>query len=104
MKKVARTDGLGAFEVAKIRSAIRQVWHRSHARKLCAKRCTGEDGYSFCEKCKQRAPKIFIDHIVAVGDLDGGFISRLFCASSGLMGLCKSCHAEKTAKERKAKK
>ncbi len=103
-KKAAKTDGLGPYEISKIRSAIRQVWQRSHARKLCVNRCIGNGGYSYCEKCKKRAPKVYIDHIERVGDLDGGFIARLFVPSVGLQGLCKKCHDAKTKEERRIKK
>lgn len=101
--KSKKTDGLGPYEIQKIRSAIRQVWQRSHARQLCVKRCIGRGGYSYCEQCKKRAPKVYIDHIVTVGALDAGFIDRLFAASSGLQGLCKPCHQEKTNTERRKK-
>jgi hypothetical protein len=102
--KLEKIDGLGPREIRDIRSSIRQVWHRSHARALCVKRCIGADGFSYCEKCKKRAPKVFIDHIETVGDVDAGFIKRLFVPSKGLQGLCKKCHALKTKMERKRKK
>lgn len=102
-KKGEKTDGLGPVETAKIRSAIRLVWHRSHARQLVVKRCIGDDGFSYCEQCHKRAPKVFIDHIQRVGELDGGFIERLFTPSQNLQGLCKLCHNEKTKEERKKK-
>lgn len=97
-----KVDGLSKKDVAKIRSAIRQVWHRSHVRKLCVKRATGKGGFFYCEKCLKRVPKICIDHVVAVGEVDGGFIKRLFCSSKGLMALCKKCHDAKTREEREA--
>lgn len=103
-RKLANTDGLGPREIARVRAAIRLVWHRCYARKLAVIRCVGEDGFSYCEGCKQRSPKVFIDHIVTVGDLDGGFIKRLFCPSCGLQGLCKACHDAKTKLERKRNK
>lgn len=99
-KKLEKTDGLGPLEIKKIRSALRLVWHRSHARRLAVKRCTGDDGFSYCEKCFDKVPKIHIDHIYNVGDVDGGHIARLFCPSSQLQGLCKKCHNEKTKIER----
>lgn len=99
-KKVQKTDGLGPYEISKIRGAIRLVWQRSLARKIVVDRCTGFDGYSYCEKCLERAPKIFIDHILNVGDVDEGFIARLFCSSDKLQGLCKKCHDPKTKKEK----
>lgn len=98
-KKIQKFDGLGPLEIKKIRAAVRLVWHRCHARRLVVDRCT-RGGWTYCEKCGMRTPKLKIDHIVAVGDLDGDFISRLFCASSGLQGLCKACHDQKTRQER----
>ena len=101
-KKRIKTDGLGPYEIQKIRAAIRLVWHRSYARSIVVKRCVGKDGFSYCEnkKCGKRAPKIFIDHIVRVGDLNGGFIKRLFTPLKNLQGLCKKCHDAKTKEER----
>lgn len=100
-KKLAPTDGLGPLEIKKIRSAVRLVWHRCHARKLVVKRCTGLNGFLFCEKCFDQVPKIKIDHIKNVGDVDAGFITRMFVSSDKLQGLCTKCHNEKTRKERK---
>lgn len=96
-----KIDGLGPREVEDIRKAVRQVWHRSKARGLCVKRCIGKDGFSYCEKCKQRAPKVTIDHIVEVGLVDGGFLERMFIPSKGLQGLCHKCHNDKTKATRK---
>jgi hypothetical protein len=93
-------DGLSPKDIAKIRTAIRKVWHWSVPRKLCMKRATRPDGFSQCEKCKKKVPKVFIDHKIAVGLVDGGFIDRLFCPSKGLQALCKTCHGAKTRDER----
>lgn len=98
--KLAKTDGLGPLEIKKIRTAIRLVWHRSHARALVVKRCTGKGGFAYCETCKKRTPSLKIDHIQVVGDVDEGYIKRLFCPSRKLQGLCKPCHDEKTKGER----
>jgi len=103
MKRKERTDGLGPREIADIRKSIRLVWHRSLARSTAVKRCVKEDGFSYCEKCKEISPKVFIDHIEKVGDVDEGFIFRLFCPSSKLQGLCASCHSAKTKEERRKK-
>lgn len=99
--KIQKTDGLGPYEIKRIRAAIRIVWHRCHARQLCVKRCVGDDGFSYCEICHKMSPKVLIDHIIPVGDVDGGFIERLFCTSKGLQGMCKECHDKKTKRERK---
>lgn len=102
--KLEKTDGLGPLEVKKIRTAIRLVWHRSHARALVVKRCTGKDGFLYCEKCDKKTPQLKVDHIKTVGEVDGGFIARLFCPSKGLQGLCKKCHDLKTKAERQRNK
>ena len=102
--KIKKTDGLGQYEIGKIRSAMRIVWHRSRARQLVVKRCLAAGGFSVCERCFDTVPKIYVDHINAVGDVDAGFIRRLFCPSSELQGICKKCHDEKTQAERKALK
>lgn len=49
--------------------------------------------------------KLELDHIIEVVDVSKGFcdwntyIERLYCSPEGYQGLCRSCHAEKTAKE-----
>lgn len=103
-KKTEKTDGLGPHEIKKIRNALRAVWRYSHARTLVVKRCLGKGGYSHCEKCKKRAPKVFIDHIATCGAVDEGYIERLFCPSSALQGLCKMCHGIKTKEDNKKTK
>lgn len=103
-EKLKPTDGLGPLEIKKIRTAIRLVWQRSHARKLVVKRCQDKEGYFWCENCHEMTPMLKVDHIVQVGDLDDGFVPRMFCPSSGLQGLCAECHKEKTKQERLAAK
>lgn len=102
--KEEKFDGLSPKDISRIRAAIRSVWMWSTPRKIAGSRCIGEDGFLYCEKCKQRTPKIQIDHIIPVGDVDSGFIERLFCPSSGLRALCKPCHQAKTNEQRKAVK
>jgi hypothetical protein len=93
-------DGLGSKNIAQIRTALRQVWSWSYARRLCVKRCLIEGGFSRCERCKATVPKIYPDHIIPCGDVDGGYIKRMFVSSAGLQGLCKKCHDAKTREER----
>lgn len=102
--KEPKLDGLSPKDIENIRKAIRQVWHWSYPKKLVIQRCTGLDGFMKCEMCIKRVPKIFVDHIQAVGKVDSGFIRRLFCPSTKLQGLCKKCHDAKTREERKADK
>lgn len=99
-QKLVKTDGLGPYEIKRIRSAVRQVWHRCHARALVVKRCTGKDGFPRCETCGKKTPVLKIDHIEAVGDVDAGFILRMFVPSKQLQGMCKKCHDAKTRSER----
>lgn len=102
----AKVDGLSMVDIRKIRSAIRKVWHWSYPKKLATARATRPDGFAYCEAkdCPskgEKVPKVFIDHIEAVGDVDAGFISRLFCESKKLQALCAVCHRKKTNEERK---
>lgn len=92
-KKAPPTDGLGPKERKRLASVIREVWYQCHARKLAIKRCMDKEGFSVCSKCKQRTPRIQIDHLVAAGAVDSnGHIKRMFCSSMCLRGLCPECH------------
>lgn len=101
-KKPEKIDGLSPDDIKKLRSAIRQVWSWSHARRLCVKRATDHTtGFATCEQCFAIVAKVFPDHITPCGELDGGYIERMFVPSSGLQALCKKCHAKKTRQERR---
>lgn len=89
-------DRLNENDIKKIKKALRQVWSWSHSRRLVAKRCDLGGGYSRCEHCKKKCPKIFIDHIKAVGTYDKNYIDRLFVSSDKMQGLCNDCHKVKT--------
>ena len=106
VKKVKEVpiDGLSPKDIAKIRTALRRVWSWSYARRLCIKRALTDNEFSICEECKTVVAKIYPDHIIPCGDMDDGFLSRLFCPSSGLQALCKKCHQKKTNAERRALK
>lgn len=100
-KLVEKIDGLGPDDIRKLRSAIRQVWSWSYARRLCVKRATGADGFPTCERCRKKVPKVFPDHIKKVGDLlEPGYLLRMFTPSKNLQALCKKCHDQKTRQER----
>lgn len=100
-KRPEKIDGLGPKEIAQIRTALRKVWSWSRARRLALARAMGKDGYSRCERCKKKVPKVYVDHIEACGSvLDGGYIDRLFVPSKGLQCLCRLCHNAKTKQER----
>ncbi len=101
-KKFQNIDGMGDRDVKNLRSAIRQVWHRSHVRKLVVKRCTRPDGFTYCEKCGACTPKLKIDHINAVGSpRDPDYLIRMWTPSVNLQGLCPKCHNAKTKQERR---
>lgn len=102
-KKTQKTDGLGPHEIKQIRSAVRLVWQRCFARNLVIKRCETSDGFSKCEVpgCGKIVAKVKVDHVDKVGDVDEGFITRMFVPSKKLMGMCKKCHDKKTAQEKK---
>lgn len=106
LKKSARKfDGFSPHLKLKYRNALRMVWRNaSEARKICLKRANIGGGYSRCEKCKTKSPKVFVDHIVPCGELDDGFIERLSVASSGLKALCQACHKIKTKADNAALK
>ena len=101
--KLKPKDGLGPHEIKKIRSALRRVWQYGYARGLVKKRCIREDGFSYCEKCGGCTPALKVDHIVKCGEVNGGYIKRLFVPSSKLQGLCHPCHRAKTKAERTPK-
>lgn len=101
-KKLEKVDGLGPEDTKRLRSAIRQVWSWSHARRLCVRRATNhETGFATCEICGTVVAKVFPDHIKPVGEFSEGFVERMFCPSSGLQALCRKCHGKKTREERK---
>ena len=101
-EKLVQDGGLGPKERKRLRTMIRQAWHwTSDARRIVIKRCLfGKDGFSRCEACKKLCPKILVDHIERCGDIDDGFIRRVFVSSDKLQGLCKKCHDLKTWEEK----
>lgn len=100
-KRPEKIDGISAKDVDRLRQACRKVWSWSHPRKICIARATDKKGFGRCEMCKKRVPKLFADHIDAVGNpLDGEFFKRLFSPSRFLQALCKKCHDKKTNQER----
>ena len=65
-----------------------------------------------CNKCKQEftSKDVEVDHIKPVIDPKKGFqswdvyIQRLFCEEKNLQVLCKTCHKEKSNKEKEVAK
>lgn len=100
-EKKEKVDGLGPDDLKRIHSAVRKVWAWSHPRRLAIKRAVDKKGFSFCEDCLQRVPKVTIDHIDPVGEVGGkDYIKKMWCPSTKLMALCNPCHRKKTNAER----
>lgn len=65
-----------------------------------------------CNGCKKEFPlrEVCVDHIQPVVSTKEGFtdfdryIERMYCSIEGLQVLCKTCHDEKSAEERKKRK
>lgn len=99
-KQTNNIDGLGPRDIKRLTTHIRQVWHWSHPKKLVIQRCTRDDGFAYCERCADMCPKIFVDHIEAIGPFNPRtYIERSFVPSNRLQGLCKPCHNYKTKKD-----
>ena len=104
-KKGEIIDGMSPDLERKYSSAIRKVWAWSKMRRLAIKRATNEDGFGFCEICKEVSPKVKVDHIIPCGNImKPGYMKRLNVSSDGLQVLCPKCHRAKTKAERDAKK
>lgn len=94
-------DGVTRKEIERIRRAVREVWMwTSFPRRLCLKRAMHADGFPRCEACKEKVVKVYADHIHNVGDVDAGFIDRMWVSSKNLQAICKKCHDRKTREER----
>lgn len=85
----------------RMRKVLREVWHlRSWQKKMALARATDAEGFTVCEECHKRAPKVHVDHIIRAGTPDAGFLERLFVhPDHGLKVLCVPCHRDKTAIE-----
>ena len=98
---------------SEIRSALRRLWFFSHKpRREALKRAKSSLGFYLCETCRCPTKKPEVDHRMPVGATPGardapadatwdGLITRLFCAADGLEVLCRDCHAQRTAVQRK---
>jgi 5-methylcytosine-specific restriction endonuclease McrA len=98
-----------------IRSALRKTsrwWKPIAAAKHAARRAfsgTGRQKWEYqCAECKNwfKDTDCIVDHIIPCGTLTSlddlpEFARKLFCDVSGLQVLCKPCHKDKIAEERK---
>ena len=68
--------------------------------------CCGEIVPPTTKDGRKRVKNVFVDHIKPIVDPETGFttwddyIESMFCERDNLQLLCKSCHDEKSAKER----
>lgn len=101
-----------------VKGALRQAsmrWPPKHEVKKAAR---VERGQYLCNGCGEIVPasvkvdgkrvkNVHVDHIVPVIDPNVGFVSwdevinRLFCEADDLQVLCRECHKEVTAEERR---
>lgn len=116
IEKLTWTEGRRkAFITSLLRSGFRKYPAKFEALKAAftSKKLNKKSGkqanHYRCNKCKKEftSTNIQVDHINPVVDVKEGFISwdkfieRLFCDSSNLQVLCLSCHAKKTANEKR---
>lgn len=100
--EIAIFDGFNDKDKKNVRRVLRQAWSWSYSRRLVVNRCDIGEGYSRCELCKLKVPKITVDHIKPIGVVDAGFLMRLFVGSDKMRGLCTACHKIKTKLDIKA--
>lgn len=94
-----------------IRSGIRLIWWRSLARDNALNQAKRSKGVYLCNSCLRlfNSNEIEVDHVNPVVHYNETFadltisqlVTRYF--QSDLQVLCKSCHKEKTDKEKKMK-
>lgn len=96
---------------SKITSSLRRLWYYSPHRREAVYNCKIEKNTFRCNKCRKLTFEIQIDHIEPVVPLTGfdgnwtEYINRMFCdASTGLQGLCKTCHDKITKVQNKIRK
>lgn len=97
-------DGLNDIDKKRIRTALRRAWSWSYSRRITAARCLNEDGFPVCEECNRVVPRITIDHIYPVGEIDNTTIERMFVPSNKLRAICSTCHRGFTNAQRKKSK
>lgn len=98
-----------------IRSALRRAWTKYPVRyqvmEKARKPYSGKDKRTKwvyeCAQCQKlyKSTEVNVDHITPAGTLTKysdlpKFVERLFCESSNLQVLCKTCHDVKTKEER----
>ena len=100
-----------------IKGMLRQGTRRWAPITSCMREANVSRGIYLCADCKEEVPltvkdgrkrikNVFVDHINPIIDPAVGFttwdecIQRMFCEKDNLQVLCKSCHDDKSIKER----
>ena len=103
-----------------IKNNLRQASRKWAPINDCLKKARIKKGWYKCEGCgaevpttireegsRTRVKNVFVDHIEPIIDPEVGFttwddcIERMFCELDNLQLLCKTCHDEKTAEEKR---
>lgn len=101
-----------------VKGGLRQVSMRWPPRNHALREARVERGKYLCNGCKKIVPasikeggkrvkNVHVDHILPVIDPAKGFVSwdsvidRMFCEIDNLQVLCRECHKEVTAEERR---
>lgn len=89
----------------KLRAAARDVWRYDYTHKDRIAEALDIDKHFICPDCKTRWPKwaAAVDHEPPIGSFEGlhdfgDWVIRLFQGKTQV--LCKTCHADKTRKQR----
>ncbi len=89
----------------KLRAAARDVWRFDITHKECIDKALDPDKQFTCPECHKRWPKwaAAVDHEPPIGGFEGlhdfgDWVIRLFQGHTQV--LCKTCHADKTRKQR----
>lgn len=99
-------------DIAKLVSKSREVWRQSenyqHIKKV--QKIPHKPGWFDCAYCGGSVEVIKVDHVVPIGKQPDNFnefgewLTKLFCSTENLQGLCNACHKQKTKEENKLRR
>lgn len=96
-------------DIAKLVSHCRMVWRQSlnYYQVKRVTRVIDKPGWFSCQTCGRETEKIQIDHMEPIGKQPqdfkqfGDWLTKLFCGTENLEGICTDCHKIKTKLDRK---